>query len=251
MNKLLVVKNKIDNYHNDNILIEDNKITFLKSNSYTLEIKDSKNIDLEFYVIDNINIFLDIISLDNDFKSHITYNIDSSTLIVNSFYNNLNSNSLIDINLNKKNAKIDYYFSDICKSTENYTINIYHNDKKTISNIYNKSITIGNSICNYIINSYCYKENIGCELNQDTKIITMGDNNSKICPNMYIDLDDVIARHASMIGKFKDDELFYLMSRGLNYKDSIKLLIKGFLINKIDSLNKRKIILNIIEKYWG
>ena len=79
----------------------------------------------------------------------------------------------------------------------------------------------------------------------------MGDNNSKICPNMYIDLDDVIAKHASMIGKFNDDELFYLMSRGLTYKDSIKLLIKGFLINNLDNLNKRKIILDIIEKYWG
>ena len=85
-----------------------------------------------------------------------------------------------------------YFF---CKNNENYQINIYHNDSKTISNIYNKSITISNSSCNYIINSYCYKKSIKSELNQDTKIITMGDNNSKICPNMYIDLDDVIARH--------------------------------------------------------
>lgn len=251
MNKLLVVQNKIDNYSDDFIQIKDNKINFIKSNNYTLEITESENINLEFNIKDNVNIFLDIISIDNDIKSHITYNIESSNLVVNSFYNNINSNNIVDINLNRINSRIDYYFSDICKNIEEYQINIHHHAKKTISNIYNKSITIGNSSCNYIINSYCYKENTECELNQDTKIITMGDNNSKICPNMYIDLDDVIARHASMIGKFKDDELFYLMSRGLTYKDSIKLLIKGFLINKIDSLNKRKIILNIIEKYWG
>lgn len=251
MNKLLVVNDKIDNYNDENIIIKNNKIIFLKSNNYILEIINSKNINVEFNVEDNINIFLDIISLDNDFKSHFTYNIGFSTLTINSFYNNINSNNIIDINLNKSNSRIDYYFSDICKNIEEYQINIYHNAKKTISNIHNKSITIGNSSCNYIINSYCYKEHIGCELNQDTKIITMGDNNSKICPNMYIDLDDVIACHSSLIGKFNDDELFYLMSRGLTYKDSIKLLIKGFLINKMDNLNKRKIILNIIEKYWG
>lgn len=251
MNKLLVVQNKINDYSDDSIIIENNKITFLKSNNYVLEYIDSKSINLEFNISDNIEITIDIISLDNDFKSHLVYNIEASNLLVNSFYNNKEDNEVIDINLNKEKGRIDYYFSNICRNIENYQINIYHNAKRTISNIYNKSITIGNSSCNYIINSYCYKENIGCTLKQDTKIITMGDNNSKICPNMYIDLEDIIASHASMIGKFNDDELFYLMSRGLTYKESIKLLIKGFLINKFDDLNKRKIILNIMEKYWG
>ena len=251
MNKILVTNNKLENYHDEYIEIKDNIIKFLKSNNYSLEFINCTSTNIEFNIMDNTIIFLDIISLDNNNKNHLIYNIGNSNLIINSFYNNNSSNDTIDINLNKENGRIDYYFSDICKNEEKYQINIYHNDKKTISNIYNKSITIGNSSCTYIINSYCYKKNIECELNQDTKIITMGDNNSKICPNMYIDLDNVIAKHASLIGKFKDEEIFYLMSRGLTYKDSIELLIKGFLINKNDNLNKRKTILNIIEKYWG
>ena len=55
----------------------------------------------------------------------------------------------------------------------------------------------------------------------------MGECDTKISPNMFIDLDDVIAKHGSAIGTFKDDQVFYLMSKGINYNDALKLLIKG------------------------
>ena len=45
-------------------------------------------------------------------------------------------------------------------------------------------------------------------LNQENKIITMGDNNSEIRPNLYIDEFDVEARHSAIIGKFDKNEIF-------------------------------------------
>ena len=50
----------------------------------------------------------------------------------------------------------------------------------------------------------------------------------------------------------KDELVFYLMSRGIEYNDCIKLLVKGFLFSNIDVDNKmRERILNVIDMYWG
>ena len=69
---------------------------------------------------------------------------------------------------------------------------------------------------------------------------------------MYIDLNDVEARHGSVIGRFNDEEIFYLMSRGIDYNNSIKLLVRGYIFSNLvmdmDSMTK---ITNIINKYWG
>ena len=60
------------------------------------------------------------------------------------------------------------------------------------------------------------------------------------------------AFHSSNIGQFDNSLIFYLMSRGISYSDSIKLLIKGFLLSNMDNnIIKRKIVLDIINRYWG
>ena len=149
-------------------------------------------------------------------------------------------------------SKIDYRFSNICTGVENYIININHNNKKTISNINNKSIAMDGSKLDFVINSIVKKEYNGSVLDQNTRIVTIGDSDSKISPNMFIDCDDIEARHGSVIGTFKDEMVFYLMSRGIEYNDCIKLLVKGYLFSNIDSMNEiREKMIDVIDMYWG
>ena len=102
-----------------------------------------------------------------------------------------------------------------------------------------------------MINSNVPKRSNGSVLEQNTRIVTMGDSDAKICPNMFIDLDDVSAKHGSVIGTFKDDDIFYLMSKGISYRDTLKLLIKGFLLsNSVENHEIRKKIIDIIDLYW-
>ena len=178
------------------------------------------------------------------------YIINSGELRVNKFYNNNSVYENIDIDLYSM-GKIDYKFSNICKNNEIYTININHKGIGTVSNINNKSIAMDGSKLDFVINSIVEKEYEKSVLNQNTRIVTFGLCDTKISPNMFIDCDDIEARHGSVVGTFKDDMVFYLMSRGISYNDAIKLLIKGYLFSNVDADNslKEKII-NIIDMYW-
>ena len=56
-------------------------------------------------------------------------------------------------------------------------------------------------------------------------------------PNLEIETGEIVgAGHASTTGRFDDEQLFYLMSRGIHMADARRLVIRGFfteIINKI------------------
>jgi len=64
-------------------------------------------------------------------------------------------------------------------------------------------------------------------------------------PNLEIETGEIVgAGHASATGRFDDEQLFYLMARGIPEREARKLVVRGFfaeLINKIpvDSLRER------------
>ena len=69
-------------------------------------------------------------------------------------------------------------------------------------------------------------------------------------PELEIYADDVKCSHGSTSGNLDKDALFYLMSRGLSYKQSKKLLINGFLLDvveKITDLEIKNLIKSIVE----
>ena len=62
-------------------------------------------------------------------------------------------------------------------------------------------------------------------------------------PILIIDCDDVHASHGCAIGTLDDNEIYYLMSRGISRKKSINLLMKSFLVNGGNEDN------NIVKEY--
>lgn len=251
MNKILVSRDKIS-ADSDNILVDGNNIKLFRDGIYSLEYENIDKIELCIEVSNNAKVVLYESSFLDDIIVNNRYVIKDGELRINKFYNNKSVCENVDIDLCSTGSKIDYRFSNICTGVENYIINIYHNSKNTISNINNKSIAMDGSKLDFVINSIVSKEYIGSVLDQNTRIVTIGDSDAKISPNMFIDCDDIEARHGSVVGTFKDELVFYLMSRGIEYNDCIKLLVKGFLFSNIDVDNKmRERILNVIDMYWG
>lgn len=245
MNKIIIENNNITTTTNSNINITNNIINFTTNGEYILEVTNTNNIDINIILKDKVCIKLFIISLNNNLISNITYKLgENSNLIIQKFYKNNQIKEEENIYLDGKYSKISYNFSTIANNQEQYKMKIYHNNNYVTSDISNKCIGNNNSKILFDIDSILDKGNIGCIMDQDTKIISLGEIDANIKPNMYIEEDDVEARHGSVIGKFNEDDIFYLMSRGINKEESIKLLITGFILSNlsIDDENKNKII---------
>lgn len=98
----------------------------------------------------------------------------------------------------------------------------------------------------YYVDGVVPKSSNKCICNQDNQIINMVNGKSTICPNLLIDNYDVDSNHAAYIGKFKEEILFYMMSRGISLEVANRLLLNGFLINS-DSIDLNKIKIFIDE----
>lgn len=250
MNRILISKDKINNYIDNNIEINGNNILFKKDGYYYIEYIECSKISLCITIDENVCVNLIEVSFDNEIEINNKYYVNGC-LKLNKFFSNRSNNENIVFDLNSKGARIDYNFSNICICDEKYHIVINHNNLNTVSNINNRSIAMDNSKLNFVIDSNVSKYMNKSILNQNTRIITFGDSDCSIMPNMYIDCDDVEARHGSTIGIVNRDNIFYLMSRGINYNESLKLIIKGFLFSNISSsFDIRSRIFKIIDMYW-
>ena len=65
-------------------------------------------------------------------------------------------------------------------------------------------------------------------------------------PELEIYADDVKCSHGSTSGSLDEDSIYYLMTRGLNRKESIKLLINGFL-NEVIEMIKSNSVKSFVE----
>ncbi|MDD3048670.1 MAG: SufD family Fe-S cluster assembly protein [Bacilli bacterium] len=260
MNKLEVGNNltQLDNiiindYTKLNDLNNDSLLIYIPKNiDTTLELtyKDYSLYTKVFIVLEG-NSKLNLLEYKNTIEDlNCEYTIilkDDSNLTFNKFYNSKIINELTTINLDGINSQINYNFSTITDSDQKYILNINHHQINTISNINNHCVSLSKSKIELEVNDFVIKGMRDCIINQDNKIMMTNDNDCFIKPNLYIDEYQVEARHGASIGKFNDNELFYLQTRGISKDKALKLLINGFLIG-ILNLNEEwriKIINNI------
>jgi Fe-S cluster assembly protein SufD len=59
-------------------------------------------------------------------------------------------------------------------------------------------------------------------------LVLTGDARADSIPGLEIEADDVRCTHASTVGRLDENELFYLMSRGLPRRDAARLIVDGF-----------------------
>ena len=263
MNKILMVNDQTERQQlDDNIkceLILKNelfdvntlKIVILKSTDLIIDYKMIQESKLNI----EINVLKDAACTLNEFKSgsnskiRYQYNLDyNSTLNLYKIYDVDAIKEFVKIDLNGENATINYNFKTITKEYEKYDITVYHNYSNTTSNIINNGVNINSGNLIFNVSSFVENGKPKCSVTQNSRIVNLTNNKCQICPNLYIDEYDVIASHSAHIGTFKEEEVFYLMSRGLDKEEAINLLIKGFLLNNMNHLSDK--IEAIIEKYW-
>lgn len=241
------------------ILVDDkkNKLFKIKENKVTIDIRENTNIKIEKVLFDKyiFNIYNSNLNILNILEDEKDINLEINIFEGNISFNNISYNSLnmnLEVNLNEKDSLFDLYNSVICNKDVTYNIKVNHNKSYTISNVYNNAVTKDDgSIC-FNVSSYAPKKSKYCNINQDSKIISLNKTNkNSINPVLLIDEFESNAKHAAFIGDFNKNELFYLMTRGINEKDAKDSLIKGLLIGTLDvCFNEKEIIKKKYETDW-
>lgn len=251
MNKIRVVNNVIIPYDDTDVNIVDNEIVFVNSGNYVIEYIDSTNINLSIKVNDGVCVCLFEYSNNDNIIFNNNYDV-LGDLVISKFYYNGNTNEVIHINLCKEKASIKYNFSSVSSGDDKYVIDIHHLCNNTISDIFNRTIAKTGSSNIFDINSYVSNGILNTYLNQQTRIVTLGDSNNKINPNMFIGEASTTGIHSSTIGTISEDDIFYLMSRGICYNTAINLIVKGMVMSNINpNMEYREKILDILNELGG
>tara|TARA_Y100000590_G_scaffold98532_1_gene112163 strand:- start:1528 stop:2778 length:1251 start_codon:yes stop_codon:yes gene_type:complete len=234
-NKILNNKNKIiikenSEAHIIEYTIIKSKFKFI-NNSYE-DITLEKNAKLK-------NLYLQDGKSDGFFhkflKSKLFFNSDYSNLI---FSSGLKFNKLdVECDMLEKNGKCNILSALYLNDKEHQEIKTRINHLSPNCKSYQRVKNVLTSESKGIFQGKIYVRDLAQKTDayQLSKALLLNDNaefNSK--PELEIYADDVKCSHGSTSGSLDEDALYYLMSRGLNRKDSVKLLTKGFLSDIVD-----------------
>ena len=260
--KVLVIYNIFSQEIKNTILNNKNKIK-LNNNSelhiieYTINKSKFKfiNNSYENIVLDENskfrNIYLQSNNSDGFFhkflKNKLFFNSDYSNLI---FSSGLKFNKLdIECDLLEENIKCNILSGLFLNKNEHQEIKTRINHLAPNCKSFQSIKNVLSADSKGIFQGKIYVKDIAQKTDayQLSKALLLNDDaefNSK--PELEIYADDVKCSHGSTSGSIDENSLYYLMSRGINRKDSIKLLIKGFL-NDVIELIKSPTIKQFIE----
>jgi len=212
---------------NNNFLNFRQKINIGKNSilkNYSLDINENSNFKYSFKDINlekNSHLEYFILSKGSKFLKH---DINCS---LNNEYGSVVLNGIIDLN-DKKHHEIK--------------TNINHNEENCKSYQLIKSVLNENSKGIYqgkiYVNSKAQKTD-GYQLSRALLLSDEVEFNAK--PELEIYADDVKCSHGSTSGNVDEDSIFYLMSRGLSYEQSKKLLTNGFLNEVIEKITNNEV----------
>ena len=265
LNKPLIIYNITNNKLNSNTINQRIDFVLKKNSSLKLinlfddssnnnfininyQFKIEKDAILKNYKIDhklnsNIKYFFNNIDLEHNSLAESFIFSTGSKFIKNEINCNLNdqySSAFINgiINLkNNQHHEIKTNINHLAENTKSYQL------IKSVLNDNSKGVYQGK----IFVNSKAQKTD-GYQLSKALLLNKNTEFDAK--PELEIYADDVKCSHGSTSGNLDEDAIFYLMSRGLNYQQSRKLLINGFLLDvveKITDLEIKDLIKNIME----
>ena len=265
LNKPLIIYNITNNKLNSNTINQRIDFVLKKNSSLKLinlfddssnnnfininyQFKIEKDAILKNYKIDhklnsNIKYFFNNIDLEHNSLAESFIFSTGSKFIKNEINCNLNdqySSAFINGIINLKNDQhheIKTNINHLAENTKSYQL------IKSVLNDNSKGVYQGK----IFVNSKAQKTD-GYQLSKALLLNKNTEFDAK--PELEIYADDVKCSHGSTSGNLDEDAIFYLMSRGLNYQQSRKLLINGFLLDvveKITDLEIKDLIKNIME----
>lgn len=184
------------------------------------------------------------LTLNFDLKENAQLNIDFILM-------NNNGKLNLNVNLNGAFSRTNIRNLSLVKDgNKEFNAAIYHNAIATDSEVANSSISFDNGHNVFNITGKILKDMKDANARQLTRGLILGENAScKALPILLIDYYDVKAYHGASIGKINDDDLFYLMSRGLSRKEAFILIVNSLLEPFLKEIKSEDLKVMINDQY--
>ena len=220
-------KNFINTFYNFKL----NQDAILKN--YKVDVKNNSNIKYSF-----TNIEQDKNSLSETFilSSGSAFNKNEINCNLNGNYSSAFVNGILSLN-KKKHHEIRTSVNHLTESTKSYQLikSVLENNARAV---YQGKIFVSSDA----------QKTDGYQLSKAILLEDTTEFNAK--PELEIYADDVKCSHGSASGSLNENSIFYIMSRGLNYKEAKELLINGFLLDVINKITDEE-IKNLIKSMIG
>ncbi len=260
MNKVVIINDMIDKSNLDGKieleLISKKELfaiptinIFVKANSklkieYKSTIDTKMNINIE--VADNVAFNLDEFKKGVYYKTKYQYTLGkNSNVIVNKFYYLEHAKELVEIDLNKEKARLEYNFITIANGDEKYEIIAHHNANNTTSLINSKGLTINEGAIMLTLSGLLMDNVSNCNLKQEGRTINLNCSNSEIKRNLYGNHNNAKCVCNTLVNAFKENEIKEVMKKGLKREEAVNYLIKDFISDGKTNKKIEKIIDNI------
>lgn len=176
-------------------------------------------------------------------KKNVDLSVKKDTSLVYILLGFKSGDKNITVNLNGENADAKI-LGAIMGEKGKITINTFqhHRAPNTKSDLLIKGVFAGHAKYDYeglikidpkAQKSNAYQKNNNLLLSDKAHVDTS--------PKLEILADDVRCTHGATVGRMDEEELFYLMSRGIPKKEAEKLVISGFLKSVVSDLTDQKV----------
>lgn len=202
-----------------------------------LNLKDEEiNLNVKKDIIINISGHVIIKEINNN-NSNIVYTINLDYDSTLDYYRFDNKSNNLQIIINSNNNSICNYYSSVVATTKK-EINIINNiNGSSINNkIIVRGVTSKKGELLITANALVKEHTTNNIFNEDIRILTLNNCESRINPDLEINANDIVATHNAIISGINKNYLLYLASKGISKTNAKALIKKGFILNNISCL---------------
>lgn len=154
------------------------------------------------------------------------------------------------VNLDKENSAFSAKVLSVSKAKDvRFYQLVKHNSPNTKSVISNFGIAMDKANISFDTEGKIFNKMSKSTCSQLSRGVVMDDESTVTSlPILLIDEFDVVANHGSSIGKMSDDDLFYLMSRGLTKNEAFLLMLDGIINPFIQAIENEEIKGQVLDK---
>ncbi|MCF8548727.1 MAG: Fe-S cluster assembly protein SufD [Pontimonas sp.] len=143
------------------------------------------------------------------------------------------------------------YFADASQHLE-HRVYVHHQGPHTVSRVTYKGALHGKGARTVWVGDVLIgADAIGTDSYEQNRNLVLSDGTrADSIPNLEIKTGDIAgAGHASATGRFDDEQLFYLQSRGINELDARRLVVMGFLVDVVSKIDDAALVAELTSKF--